>query len=226
MFDFYVGYDYTILYSLNATLGRNQLSKLQNLWIQGFGDFPESINAFEHVQDSLFNNYFLAEVTIKYHNQFYQKILDFIETSYRTVNIYQAVLIVLLVAGATILLVDFLLSLRYMFKIETKVGQLLLQFIVVTEPDILNLQLVIDNFIHSVLNYQDRPDRNQFKVPVETVEESALELMKCGSLSNSYVQDNPDTDLVFEVRRSNRRKSSIFGETDRRSLADIKNEFR
>lgn len=60
MFDFYVGYDYTILYCLNTKLGNNQLAKLQNLWIKGFGDFPESINAFQHVQDPLFGNYFLA----------------------------------------------------------------------------------------------------------------------------------------------------------------------
>lgn len=70
-FDFYVAYDYTILYSLGVNVGQNMLSKLKELWITGYGDFSESFNAFEHINDPLFFNYFLTEVTITNHNILY-----------------------------------------------------------------------------------------------------------------------------------------------------------
>lgn len=82
MFDFYVGYDYNILFCLKAKLGYNMIPRLQTLWTQGYGNFPESFNALQHVTDPLFETYFLTEVVMKYHNQFYLQILDFIEGSY------------------------------------------------------------------------------------------------------------------------------------------------
>lgn len=67
-YDFFVAYDFTILYSLGAVVGQNQLTNLKNLWIQGYGDFSESFNSFEHINDPIFYNFFLSKVTINNHN--------------------------------------------------------------------------------------------------------------------------------------------------------------
>ena len=62
-------------------------------------------------------------------------------------------------------------------------------------------------------------------MPIETVEESALELMRGGSPNTTFAQE-PESDFIVENRRSSRRKrSSVFGESEKLSLREIKNEF-
>ena len=84
-------------------------------------------------------------------------------------------------------------------------GDLLLQFVVVDPPDIQNLKIVVDNFIKEVLNYHDSPVKAIANVPVETVEESALDLMRGGSPNVSMMEGD---DYVVENRSGSRRRSS------------------
>ena len=55
-------------------------------------------------------------------------------------------------AATAFYLLDFILSLRYIFKIERKVGDLLLQFIRVNQDDIQLLDDTLDNFLVNILN--------------------------------------------------------------------------
>lgn len=102
-------------------------------------------------------------------------------------------------------------------------GDLLLQFVVVDPPDIQNLKIVVDNFIKEVLNYHDSPAKAIANVPVETVEESALDLMRGGSPNVSMMEGD---DYVVENRSGSRRRSSNLSQSERRSLIEIKQEFK
>ena len=38
-YKFYVAYDSTILFAKNIYVGTNEVTKLQDLWVRGFGDY-------------------------------------------------------------------------------------------------------------------------------------------------------------------------------------------
>lgn len=72
-YKFYVAYDQTILYSKNITVGSNQVQSLQQLWIEGYGGYSESINAFLWVNDTYFETYVNNTVSVQFHNELYEQ---------------------------------------------------------------------------------------------------------------------------------------------------------
>jgi hypothetical protein len=122
--------------------------------------------------------------------------------------------------------VDFVLSVRYMFRIEKKVGQLLLQFVVVDPDDIASLQGVIEHFLAEVLHLRAH-HLPPSKLPLETIEESALELIRGTPNTSAFIDDN-EPDSVMECRRQPRRKSSQFegGGSEKLSLSQVKIDFK
>ena len=61
-------------------------------------------------------------------------------------------LLILVLAGVFHYLVDFFFALKYIFRIEAKVGELLLQFVIISDADITKLLAIIDNFLENILN--------------------------------------------------------------------------
>jgi hypothetical protein len=94
---------------------------------------------------------------------------------------------VILIIAIGCYFIDFLLTLRYTFFIEGKVGALLLQFVIIESADVKEIIAMIQSFESTVLNAQDHVAA--YKVPIEVAEDSAFELMKGGgySLNNSMV---------------------------------------
>ena len=75
-YKFYVAYDQTILCSKDITVGSNQVHNLQSLWIKGYGDYSESINAFLWVSDPHFGVYVNSTVSVDFHNSLFIQIED------------------------------------------------------------------------------------------------------------------------------------------------------
>lgn len=57
-YEFTLKYDYTTLKVLSAYVGRDCTAELRGLWIDGYGGFSESFNAFRRMDDPLFMQYF------------------------------------------------------------------------------------------------------------------------------------------------------------------------
>ena len=80
---------------------------------------------------SPFSVYFSNNIPITFHNELFDVIGNHIDDYVALNNTYYVVLLALVIGGAGLYLVDFILSLRYIFRIENKVGELLLHFVVV-----------------------------------------------------------------------------------------------
>lgn len=69
-------------------------------------------------------------------------------------NLYSIVLLVVVFGGIIHFFIDFILALKYIFKIEGKVGELLLQFVIISENDIYKFLAIIDHFMENILNFK------------------------------------------------------------------------
>ena len=121
-----MAYDSTILFSKGIFIGSNEVPRLQDLWVKGFGNYSESINAFLWTSDSNFDGYVQMQAATNFHNSLFANIQEYCNYLLDHVDIFQAILMLSALAAVVHYLVDFILSLRYIFKIEQKVGKLLL----------------------------------------------------------------------------------------------------
>lgn len=85
-----------------------------------------------------------------------------------TVNLYSIVLLVVVICGVIHFFIDFILALKYIFKIESKVGELLLQFVIISENDVQKFLVIIDHFLENILNFKDS-QKKELNIPIETV---------------------------------------------------------
>ena len=86
---------------------------------------------------------------------------------------------------------------------------------------------MISSFEENVLNVQQ--EYKNTKIPIETVEESALQLMKGGgiSLNNSMaLQNEQDQDMITDKKNSYRKKGASYEERERMSLSMLKGQFK
>jgi hypothetical protein len=156
------------LYVLHAWTGIDRTEELRTLWIQGFGDFSESFNAFRRIHDHFFLEYFDSQITVEFHNQLFDEIQSVISKAKYDMSFYQIFLMIILLAVIGHYLFDLVLSLRYTFLIESKVGALLLQFVIIEGKDVREIMTMIENFEGNILNIQE--NKSILKVPIETVE--------------------------------------------------------
>ena len=163
-YQFYLKYDYTTLHVLKAYTGIDYTEQLRVLWMNGYGDFSESFNAFRRVDDPLFMQYFNNSVTISYHNSLFLQIQQVLTQQTSIINSYKILAMVTLIIAISCYFIDLLLTLRYTFFIEGKVGALLLQFVIIESSDVKQIIAMIKSFESTVLNAQD--NIAIYKVPI------------------------------------------------------------
>ena len=99
--------------------------------MNGYGDFCESFNAFRRVDDPVFMTYFQESVTVEFHNSLFLQIHQAITKQTSKIQSYQILVMATLIIAISCYSIDLLLTLRYTFFIEGKVGALLLQFVII-----------------------------------------------------------------------------------------------
>lgn len=90
-----------------------------------------------------------------------------INSATKEISFYRLLLLILLLIFISHFGVDLILSLKYTFLIESKVGALLLQFVIVQSKDVTDILSTIHNFEISILNIDKNYTSN--KIPIETV---------------------------------------------------------
>lgn len=81
---------------------------------------------------------------------------------------YRLLLLVCLIALVGHFVLDLFFSLKYTFHIESRVGALLLQFVIVQTTDVNIILSTIGNFEANILSIDKSSSAN--KLPIETVE--------------------------------------------------------
>jgi len=69
-------------------------------------------------------------------------------------NLNGIILLIVVVAGVLHYFIDFFLALKYIFRIEAKVGELLLQFVIISETDVMKFLAIIDHFLENILHFK------------------------------------------------------------------------
>jgi hypothetical protein len=177
-YQFYIAFDYTTLDALGVAIGVDQTALLKTLWIDGYGDFAESFNAFTRITDPYFLSYFDSKIIVHDHNQLFAEIQSSLQGNLASINIYSTVFLIVMLLALGHYLLDFALSLRYIFRIEQRVGELLLQFVVIDPSDVKQIICVIEDFSVNILNSQAESAMPSLKLVAEDAENSALDLMR------------------------------------------------
>jgi len=95
----------------------DQTTILKSLWIEGYGDFPESFNAFTRISDPYFLTYFNSQIIVMDHNQLFAEIESSLQGSLSSINTYGTIFLILMLVALGHYVLDLVLSLRYIFRI-------------------------------------------------------------------------------------------------------------
>jgi hypothetical protein len=165
-FNFISAFTKTILYSLGAYIGENRIDEVKSLWIDGYGDFSEAFNAFRRINEPYFNNYFQKYVTTTFHDSLYLKTQYILGDDSSSLDTFQLAMLLLIIGALIHLTVDFILSLRYMFRVEKEVGKKMMEFILVDQNDAQSIMLVVNNFSINILSYLKPEAGMAQKIPI------------------------------------------------------------
>lgn len=67
-------------------------------------------------------------------------------TNKEAIRTYQIIIVVIIIIALVNYAIDLCFSLRYIYKIERKVGKLLLQFVIIDKDEVKKMLAIISNF--------------------------------------------------------------------------------